>query len=286
MSTTNPPSTVPPPTAPGVRGEARDNSVRLVSHSNLFYWWPVWFLSFLMATVTYFENNRLAIVPTGGTVTWDEVNRSYVMHFPQGTSTKSLNDAQRRAGSSEPAFPPRVSQQSWVGAVFIAGLLMTVVITNVPLRGLWSFLVLISLLVVVLLISLFGGWDRIFDFFGNLHIHMNMAAYLVIGVVVFIMWAVATFVFDQRSYIVFTPGQIRYCEHIWDAVKVFPAAGVVLEKQRDDLFRHYVLGFFSGDLIVRVGSGQDRQEIKLPNVLGLGFRLSKVEDMLRRVEVQ
>lgn len=285
MSTTNPPSTFVP-SVPGVRGVTRENSVKLVSHSNLFYWWPVWLLSFVMAAVTAIDNTRLAVVPPRGIVTWDETEKAYVMRFPEGATTKSLEDAARRVNSTEPSFGPRITERDWCGPVFIAGLLVIVVATNVPLRGLWSFLVLISILVVVLLISLLGGWDRIFGWFANLHIHINMAGYLVIGVVVFIMWVVATFVFDQRSYIIFTPGQIRYCEHIWDSVKVFPAAGVVLEKQRDDLFRHYVLGFFSGDLIVRAGHGADRHELKLPNVLGLGFRLQKVEDMLRRVEVQ
>ena len=285
MSTTNPPSTFVP-SVPGVRGETRDNSIKLVSHSNLFYWWPVWFLAFVMAAVTAAENNRLAVVPARGTVTWDDADKSYVLRFPEGATTRSLEDAARRAGSSEPAFGPRISEKDWVGPVFVAGLLVIIVATNVPLRGLWSFVVLISILVVVLLISLMGGWDRIFGWFANLHIHINMAGYLVIGTAVFIMWVVSTFVFDQRSYIIFTPGQIRYCEHIWDSVKVFPAAGAVIEKQRDDLFRHYVLGFFSGDLIVRVGQGADRHELKLPNVLGLGYKLSKVEDMLRRVEVQ
>ena len=60
------------------------------------------------------------------------------------------------------------------------------------------------------------------------------------------------------------------------------SAGVNLEKQRDDLFRHYILGFGSGDLIVRT-SGPDRHEIKWPNVLGIGWRLKTVEDMLRTV---
>lgn len=287
-------STVPPsstsassggvPLPPGVTVAPGDRYVKLISHSMIFYWWPVWFLAFVMAGVTAVENHRLAIVPEMGTVTRDPTDGSFTMRFPEGKSTHSLDEAVRKAGSSEPAFPARVSGHAAPGAIFVVGLVLTIVITNVPLRGLWSFLVLIMILVVAMFITLLEGWDRVFRVLGNLHIHINMAGYLFIGVAVFVIWAVATFVFDRRSYIIFTPGQIRYCENIWDSVKVYPSAGAVLEKQRDDLFRHYIFGFFSGDLLVRVGHGSDRHEIKLPNILGLGFRLGKVEDMLRRVE--
>jgi hypothetical protein len=253
--------------------------VKLISHSNLFYWWPVWFLAFLMALWTYVENHRLAIVPAGTTAT-READGSIVLRPPGDKRTDSLDAAVRNTGTSEPSFRARISQDSWLGAVFVIGLILTIVITNVPLRGLWSFMVIILVVVLALFISLFQGWDEIFDRLANLHIHINMAGYLFIGVCVFVVWAAATFVFDRRSYIVFTPGQIRYCEHIGAAVQIFPAMGAALEKQRDDLFRHYILGFGSGDLIVRTS---DRHEIKLPNVLGIGWRLRTVEDMLRQV---
>ena len=88
------------------------------------------------------------------------------------------------------------------------------------------------------------------------------------------------FVFDRRSYMIFTPGQIKVCEHIGAAVKTYDTYGIHMEKQRDDLFRHYILGFGSGDLIIMT-SGAEKHEIRLPNVLGIGWRLKTVEDMLR-----
>ena len=74
MSTTptpTPNSSYPPPGATVVSGvETRaNNEIKLISHSNLFYWWPIWMLAFFMAAWTYFENNRLAIVPADGTLT-------------------------------------------------------------------------------------------------------------------------------------------------------------------------------------------------------------------------
>ena len=165
-------------------------------------------------------------------------------------------------------------------SLFVVVLILTIIITNVPLRGLWSFLVLMGIFLLALIISLFGWWEKIFEKVGDLHIHVNMAGYLTIGCAVFALWALATFFFDRKAYVIFTPGQIKVCEHIGDAVQTYPTMGIMMEKQRDDLFRHYILGFGSGDLILKLPSGEKR-EIRLPNVLGIGWRLKTVEDMLR-----
>ena len=51
--------------------------VKLISHTTLFYWWPVWAVGFLMAFLTYVGGNRMAIVPDG---TVAEQSRRY--HYP------------------------------------------------------------------------------------------------------------------------------------------------------------------------------------------------------------
>ena len=49
---------------------------------------------------------------------------------------------------------------------------------------------------------------------------------------------------------------------------------MVVHKRRDDLFRHWILGFGSGDLIVRTG-GANPQAFELPNVLFVGPKLRR-----------
>jgi len=290
MSTSTPSSIPPAALTPGMAPPSPDKEVKLISHSNLFYWWPVWALSFFMAIWTYFENHRLAIVPAHGSVV-KRSDGSFDVKFKnssdQALTSKQLELATKyteiqQADKSQEAFKARISEQSWLGSLFVVVLVLTIIITNVPLRGLWSFLVILGVVLMAVLITLFKAWDDIFDKVGNLHIHINMAGYLTIGTAVFLIWAVATFIFDRRGYIIFTPGQIRYCEHVGASVQAFGTHGVSLEKQRDDLFRHYVLGFGSGDLILKFATG-DRREIRVPNVLMIGTRLSKVEDMLRRI---
>ena len=110
------------------------------------------------------------------------------------------------------------------------------------------------------------------------------AGYLFLATVVLILWVVSVFIFDQRTYIVFSPGQIRVCEHIGASIRNFDTTGMTLEKQRDDLFRHWILGFFSGDLIVHTAGGE-RETIRLPNVLWIGWRLEEIQDLLREKQM-
>jgi hypothetical protein len=270
----------------------RRREITLISHSMLFYWWPIWLVGYIFAIVTWSEDHRLAIVPDDSKVTINSqlsdnektVYELSVKRDPKtGETTRSLEDAEKAtttpgAGST---FKTRVSQRAWMGPLFCTILLLTVVITNVPLRGLWSFLVLLLILIIVLGISMVqGGWDHLLGAVGNLHIFINMAGYLFIATAVLLLWVVSVFLFDQRTYMRISPGQIQVCEHIGASIRNFDTTGMSFEKQRDDLFRHWLLGFFSGDLIVRT-SGAEKETIRLPNVLWISWRLEEVQQLLR-----
>ena len=60
--------------------------------------------------------------------------------------------------------------------------------------------------------------------------------------------------------------------------------GMTIQKQRSDLFRHWILGLGSGDLIVRT-SGAQAHQFDLPNVLSLGRRVREIEELLRMKQV-
>ncbi len=48
-----------------------DEEIRLYSHSDVFYWWPVWTPGFVLAFITYLDGVRLAVVPAGTTARRD-----------------------------------------------------------------------------------------------------------------------------------------------------------------------------------------------------------------------
>ncbi len=285
-TTTNPP---PAPAASGLyppAGPRSPREIKLVSHSPIFYWWPIWALGFVLALITLVENHRLAVIPADAELRYDTTaapkdSTQYVLTVPGDAKhqTKSLDRAIEATGKKEqPTFRTRVSEKAWMGPLFCVVLILTIVITNVPLRGLWSFLVLLLFVVLALVFSVFNVWEDLLSAFGNLHIYINMAGYLFFAVTVLVLWIVSVFIFDQRTYMIVTPGQIQVCEHIGASVRNFPAESVNFEKQRDDLFRHWILGFFSGDLIIHVAN---KEEIRLPNVLWIGWRLEEVQQVLR-----
>jgi hypothetical protein len=280
-------SSAPTPTAPPPAGTPpAKREITLISHSMLFYWWPIWVTGFIFAGITRVDDQRLAIIPDKTTVVAmgksDEKSTVYQITVPN-PSTKSLTHAEEatRVQAMGDTFKTRVSERPWLGPLFCVILLLTVIITNVPLRGLWSFLVLLMLVMLALIITIIpGGWDSLLGAVGNLHIYINMAGYLFIAIAVLILWVVSVFIFDKRTYMRITPGQVQVCEHIGASIRNFDTFGMSFEKQRDDLFRHWLLGFFSGDLIVRT-AGAEKETIRLPNVLWISWRLEEVQRLLR-----
>lgn len=285
MTTPTTPSSAGAPAAPTPPAGPRE--IKLISHSTLFYWWPVWVFGFFMALWTSVEGHRFAVLPPDARITTIDdkaETKTYLLKTKATTLpdplAKSISASDQNAAESDKVFPTHVSQRAWLGSLYVVILVVTVFITNVPLRGLWSFMVILAIIVLSLVITVFNGWDDLYERVAALKVYINLAGYLTISTAIFIIWAVATFIFDRRTFIVFMPGQIKVCEHIGASVRTYDAVGVTFEKQRDDLFRHYILGFGSGDLVVRT-AGAERHEIRLQNVLGIGWKLGPVEDLLR-----
>src|SRR5437762_1604785 len=51
----------PPPTMAGTDLQ----EIKIVSHSNLFYWWPVWAFGFIIALLTWLDGHYMVLVPKG-----------------------------------------------------------------------------------------------------------------------------------------------------------------------------------------------------------------------------
>ena len=64
----------------------------------------------------------------------------------------------------------------------------------------------------------------------------------------------------------------------------YDTLGMVVVKRRSGLFRHWLLGFGSGDLIVNT-SGASAAHYDLPNVLFVGYKVKLIEEMLREKPV-
>jgi hypothetical protein len=264
------------------------SEVVVISHSNLLYWWPVWAVGFVMALITLFENDRMVTVPdqtkfapkaSGAIVYQSEaghdknaenksltIDKQDVLVAPPGTHVKT-------------AFLHMTSSNN-LGVIYAIVLLLVITITNVPMRGLWSVIAIVVIVLLSVIFALLHVWEVILTALSILDIRINLGGYLFISTALLIVWLIVFFVFDRQVYMVFTPGNLRVQLAIGDGETTYDTTGMTVQKQRSDLFRHWILGLGSGDLIVST-SGAQTHHFDLPNVLAIGRRVREIEELLR-----
>jgi hypothetical protein len=286
MSTPTPQSGPTPAPAAPAPAPARQREIVVISHSGLFYWWPVWAVGFVMFLITWLTGEVMLTAPPPVTAvhkgyTDKEGKQHDIYVLPLG---HALPDDPDHPDSPRQPKGLWVSSNKNVGVFFCAVLLLVIVITNIPLRGLWSVITVVVLVSLVIIFGLLGWWEKILHHLSFLDIRINMAGYLVISAILFALWLIVTFLFDQQIYMIFTSGQMRVRIEIGDAETAFDTTGMTIQKQRSDLFRHWILGLGSGDLIVRTG-GSNPQEFHMNNVLFVGRKVQEIEEMLRERQV-
>jgi hypothetical protein len=278
-----------PPSSPGSETGATAHTDRqqilVISHSPLFYWWPVWAFGFFAALWTMVEGHRAVVLPgkakvasiSENSLTLEGGGKTPFIEATQAGQT--LNEARR--------FAPLVSQYPFLGGTFAMVLLLVIIITNIPLRGPTAIITVAAIVILGLLVTQFGLLDKMLEaVFGSLRVYINLSGYVVISTILFLVWLFVVNVFDRSVYIIFTPGQMRVCLEVGGGETSYDTMGMAIEKQRDDPFRHWVLGFAwlpgfgTGDLIVKTSGAQTR-EIHLPNVLAIDFKLKQVQEMQR-----
>jgi hypothetical protein len=281
-------STVIPLSPPaGVADPAAEvgEELRVYGHNNLFYWWPIWALGFLFAALTYVDGHVMAIVPPG-----TQVEQGAVV---PGTDGRPRDVLVAPAGQTVPAASsktddpsPRlhVAANNNYGVVFVGAILFVVIVTNLTLRGMASIIAIGLFIIAGLFVALMGWWDDVFAWVGGLDVRMNAGGYLAIAIPLLAIWLFSTFVYDHYTYLIVSRGQVQVRKEIGAGELAVDASGLLLEKKRDDIFRHWVLGLGSGDLHVKTGTPSNL-DFDLPNVLFIGWKLAKIQDMLREKEV-
>lgn len=281
QSTDLPPSSPNSPENLGPRSE-----IRIVAHSTLFYWWPVWSVGFLLSAITAFSGDRLAIVPEGTSAvrkvdlsSLEITKERDILILPEGRPHPT------DTSSGQPIQPHlRIAGNKNLGVLFCVVLLLVITITNIPLRGLWSVIVIVVVIFMAVIFAVLDWWEAIMTSFSFLDIRINLGGYLLISSVLFILWLVVFIFFDRQIYMIFTPGQLRVRLEIGDAETAYDTTGMTIQKQRSDLFRHWILGLGSGDLIVKT-SGAQHHHFDMHNVLFLGRKVKEIEEMLRARQV-
>jgi hypothetical protein len=290
-------STHPTSPLPAAKPAEQEREIRIVSHSNLFYWWPVWAIGLVMAILTLIDNHRMAVVPSSAEArrNWQVVTAPNQTETREGIILPPGKDAKHAkqlapADADEPAQPTlHMASTGTYGVIFLITLLLVIVITNVPLRGMWSVVIIVSVILLSIILGLAhwdgrSWWEIIIEKLSLLDIRINAAGYVFVSLILFAIWLLTFLFFDQQVYMVFTPGQLKVRTEIGGGEKAFDTMGMTVEKQRSDLFRHWILGLGSGDLVVNT-TGAGVHHFDLPNVLFIGKKVQQIEAMQREKQV-
>jgi hypothetical protein len=237
-----------------------------------------------MAFLTYLGGNRMAVVPAGTVaekarqVQGVDESRD-VLILPAG---RELAIDETTGAPEQPVL--RVAQSNSLGSVFVTVLLLVILITNVRLSGVRSLVLIILVLLFSVTFALAGMWDKIFRLVGSSDVHITAAGYLCMAIPLFLIWLVVFLLYDRMNYATFGRGQFTIHHTFGVGATTYEVHGLSLEKRRDDLFRHWLLGMGSGDLMIRT-AGADARKFELPNVLFVGSKLVTAQRLLQERQV-
>jgi hypothetical protein len=211
--------------------------IRIYSHSPIIYWWVVWAYGFLCAALTYLQGERLTI------------------------------------GEGKPLF---IHASPWVGLSFTLLLLLVIVATTVRARG------INAILLILLIAGAATGTYVVMNTPGlwttppSLLLHMNLAFYLLVSTVLFIVWFVIVFIVDRLSYWRFRTTQVervqKFASVLGRAPESWSVMHIRLTRHSDDLIAHKVLA------LGIVGLGTSDIDAKL-TIFGGGAEQFRIENV-------
>jgi len=270
-------SASPPPAMPATLPKHPD-TIRIYSHSMLFYFWPVWALGYFFALWTFVDGHRVAFVPESAKYGTGMVSK---LNGQEDAPEKkaSIIYADENSKPSMEVTPLHMTVSPLPGVAFTVVLGFVLFVTNISLRGLMSYLVLGFVALVLLTLHSFGLLKNLGTFAALLDIRINMGGYLFISTLLLTIWLLAFYFFDRQMYIIFTTGQVKVCAEVGEGEKVYDVTGLHFEKLRSDFFRHVVLGMGSGDLVVHT-SGADSREFRFDNVLNIDKKIKDIEALI------
>lgn len=210
----------------------------IYSHSSLFYWWPVWLYGYFCAA-------------------W-----SYAYGVPIALDGKNI------------LFYPG----SWLGLSFLGVFLYVLVFSTTEARGIYSYMLAMVFAALAFAIPRIPGFETVAKMIPDLRVHMNLAFYLVVATSVLFIWLLMALFIDRFTYWKFEPGHLTERHVIGQAANtVYPTLGMVARGMPTDFFRHWILGFGSGDIRLMP---QNQQPLEIKNVLRAKKRLRDIETFI------
>lgn len=231
---------MPDQTAASAPTAQSGTEIRIYAHSPIIYWWVIWAYGFICAALTYFQGDKLTI--------------------------------------GESAKPLFVHPSPWVGLSFTLLLLLVIVATSVRARGVSALLLLLLMggaaTATYFVMTMPGLWSTP----PSLLLHMNLAFYLLVSSVLFIVWFVIVFIVDRLSYWRVRGTQVErvqmFASVLGRAPESWSVMHIRLTRYSDDIIAHKILA------LGILGLGTSDIDVKL-SIFGGGHEQFRIENVWR-----
>lgn len=224
----------------GRRGSVEVVQVIVFGHSALFYWWPLWVAGYVMALLTWWNHDKVVL---GDKTEWFHPSRN-------------------------------------LGVVFTLLLLLITVVTSTKIKGMKAALIIATMAFCTLLFIHLNWWDSILGWLGQQSISLSFGFYMFYSSLLLITWTISVFVINHLSFWRFRPGQITH-EYLGGIVEnSYDTDNMTFTLNRqDDFFRHWFIGFASGDLHMQTMGGQGLK-LQVENVLFVGAKMLQIQRLI------
>jgi len=220
-------------------------ALRLYSHSTIFYWWPVWLVGLVLGVLTRFSGAEY-------------------MNADRGTSLALLSG-------------------SGPGILYTGLILLSIFITSVKLRGILSIVLILCMAIALIALAWFNMLDDVVAYIPTLSVHMTAGFYFLVSGTIFILWFLGICLFDRLTYWKISEGELTHVRLIGSGERSYGLRGLSVEHRPDDLLRHVIFGFGSGDLILRT-AGDEHEMIYLSNVLNANHKRKLIQHLANAAE--
>ena len=101
---------------------------------------------------------------------------------------------------------------------------------------------ILSLAVIGLVVHMVIGWTFIWDLVTLVKVHMNLAYYVVVFAISFILWVYITFIHSRFTYGFVNPGEVGWRSPLTGQTESYRPLNFQVIKRSDDIIVHTVLG--------------------------------------------
>ena len=238
------PAQEPPRRGRRLFSRRQDGSVRVYQHSNLLYWWPVWVWGYVCAGVTYLQGIGMGELAASR-------DKKVLFHPSPWLGISFIGADPVRRGLHQRARARRLLDRA---AAADRGHRCGLVAASSPASRRPT-----------------AGCHL-------LRVHLNLAFYLTFSVLLMVIWVFVIFLVDRFTWWRFSPGQVIEEHRVGQATgHAFNTEGMIIQRLPDDLFRHRVLGFGTGDFVVKPASGDT---FEIHNVWRANKKQRLLEDMI------